>query len=118
MSNVLDKYTANQSNYLLTEANSRANLIVELPIDVYEMIEDVVNQNFLIEDHTYYELYDEAFQIINAKLYNRYLSMFRKEQEYEKLNKLICYMEFDMIDDGPQGLESTNTTKLGNLSLR
>lgn len=117
MSNVIEKYSNNYSMHI-SESNSMRNLVVELPIDVYERIEEVVNQNFTEDVMTLYEIFDEAFQIISGKLYNRYLSMFRNQQEYEKLKKLICYIEFDMIDYELIKIESPNISNIRTISQK
>jgi hypothetical protein len=97
MSTVIDKYSYAPSN-IFSSDSSKKNSIVELPIEVYERIEEIVNNDFIIDDYGLYTLFDEAFQVINGKLYNRYLSMIRNTEEYEKLTKLFCYIEFDMSD--------------------
>jgi hypothetical protein len=117
MSCVNEKLSNNLS-IQIADSDSKKTLIVELPYDVYERIEEVVNQNFTVDVMILYELFDESFQIINGKLYNRYLSMFRNQQEYEKMKKLIRYIEFDMVDYELIKIETPNISRVRAISQR
>jgi hypothetical protein len=60
-----------------------------------EKVEDLEREGFKIPQENLFELFDEALGFVNNKLFNRYLMMIRNEEEYKKLEKLICYFDFD-----------------------
>jgi len=87
---------------------------MDFPIDIQEKIEDAAKENFEIQESNLDDLFDEAFSHINNKLYNKYLMMIRDQDEYRKLEKLICYFDFDFSD-----LESCKFYKsASNLSMK
>ena len=77
---------------------AKVNLFIEFPCDIFEKLEDMSNRNFYVENELLYEAFDEAYEYVNNKLYNRYLTMFRNEEEYKKLEKLICYIDFNLSE--------------------
>lgn len=89
------------SNTLRTANSPQAshirNFYIDFPIDITEKIEEFANLDFDVGSETLFEVFDEAYGYVNNKLYNRYLMMFRDEEEYKKLEKLICYFDFDFI---------------------
>jgi hypothetical protein len=69
--------------------------IIEFPLDLQEKVEDALKENFELPHDELYKLYDEAFTFINSKLYSNYLNMMKDTEEMKKLEKLICYFDFD-----------------------
>jgi hypothetical protein len=69
---------------------------IDFPIEIYETIDEAANINFNLRDNELVELFDEAFSYVNNKLFNRYLGMFRSEEELRKIEKLICYIDFNI----------------------
>jgi hypothetical protein len=70
--------------------------LIDFPVEIYEVIDESANVYFDIEDGMLYSIFDDAFAHIHNKLYNRYLGMFRDEVELKEVEKLICYIEFDI----------------------
>jgi hypothetical protein len=88
------------------------SLNIDFPLDVQEKVEDAIKDNFEFSDIELYKLYDEAFTFINSKLYSKYLNMMRDTEEMKKLEKLICYFDFDF-----SGLEVIDNTRNSSESM-
>jgi hypothetical protein len=69
--------------------------LIDFPCDVVEKIEDFIRKDERMSKGELFSLFDEAIEYVNNKLYNRYLIMIRDEDERKKLEKLICYFDFD-----------------------
>jgi hypothetical protein len=67
---------------------------IDFPLEIVENIEEMINRNYKVDDFDMCEIFDDAFIYINNKLFNRYLSMFRNEEEVKKIEELICYIDF------------------------
>lgn len=67
------------------------DLTIDFPVDIKEKIQEAAVNSFLPIDE---EAFDEAFQLVNNKLYNIYLSMCRNINEYRNLELLISYIDF------------------------
>lgn len=89
---------------------------IDFPCDVVEKIEDFRKSDLKISNRELFSLFDEAIEHVNNKLYNRYLIMTRDEDEIKKLEKLICYFDFD-FNQNPQSesQDEENIMKEDNL---
>jgi hypothetical protein len=74
----------------------RLSRVIDFPVEIHEVIEEAANSMFNLDDLILYDLFDEAFAYISNKLFNRYLGMFRHQDELKRIEKLICYIEFDI----------------------
>lgn len=99
-SNTGTSYTRSQS---LSSNQQSARLkqnfqIIDFPLDVQEKVEEAIKENFEMSEMDLYKLFDEAFSYVNSKLYSKYLNMMRDAEEIKKLEKLICYFDFDLSE--------------------
>jgi hypothetical protein len=67
-------------------------MTIELPVDIYEKIEDAYKINFNIENLI--EVFDEAHSYVSTKLYNLFLIFTRNEKEYKKLERVVFFIDF------------------------
>jgi hypothetical protein len=90
----MDYFLPNKSikNQSLTFSTSNPLLYIEFPIDIYEKCEDTYKRNFRVEN--YIEVYDEAYNYVNNKLYNTFLNFLRDQSEYKKLERIIFFIDF------------------------
>ena len=88
----------NISSPLTSKIQSKSCFYIDFPVDILERVEEWANKNFESYDLRLEDVFDEAHLYVNNKLYNRYLTLFRNEEEYKKLEKLICYFDFDFSD--------------------
>lgn len=84
-------------NSKMNSSNTKSSNVyaIDFSVEITEKVEEAFNDNFNMEADQLDELFDDAYHYINNKLYNRYLAMFRNEDEYNKLEKLLCYIDFD-----------------------
>lgn len=74
-------------------SRSKSNLMqIEFPVDVYEKVEESYKRNF--DGDNLDEIFDEAFTCIQTKLYNLFLNFCRNDQEYNKLERIIFFIDF------------------------
>ena len=79
-----------------SKIQGRSSFYIEFPLDILERVEELAKNNFeCSEEIPLDEVFDEAYTYVNNKLFNRYLMLFRNEEEYKKLEKIICYFDFD-----------------------
>jgi len=80
---------------------------VDFPINVVEKIQEYASKNFDFPRSVLFEIFDEAYQYVNTQLYNKYLMMFRDEEKFKKIEKLICYFDFDFseVNDSKMNFE-------------
>jgi hypothetical protein len=65
---------------------------IELPVDIYEKIEEAYKINFNVENLI--EIFDEAHSYVTTKLFNLFLLFSRNEKEYKKLERVVFYIDF------------------------
>jgi hypothetical protein len=89
------KTSVGKLSYRTTGSHSRSKYI-DFPIDVCDTVEEAANIKFQLDNTVLYEIYDEALVYVNNRLFNRYLGMFRCEEEITEIEKLVCYIDFNI----------------------
>ena len=87
-----DYFCQIRSNTNSPARTSNYFMIIELPVDIYEKIEDAYKINFNIENLL--EVFDEAHSYVSTKLYNLFLLFSRNEKEYKKLERVVFFIDF------------------------
>jgi hypothetical protein len=68
------------------------NLFIDFPVDIAEKVEEGYRKGLDIEKPE--EIFDEAFQFVHNKLYNIFLLFCRNTEEYEKLERMMFFIDF------------------------
>jgi hypothetical protein len=68
------------------------NLYIDFPVDIAEKVEEGYKRNFDGEKPE--EIFDEAFHFVHNKLYNIFLLFCRNTEEYEKLERIMFFIDF------------------------
>jgi hypothetical protein len=82
----------------VTKTFSKLSFYIDFPLEIYEKVEEFSQLKFQVDTKVLFNIFEEAFLFVNNKLYNRYLTLFRNEDKYKKLEKLICYFDFEFIE--------------------
>lgn len=72
---------------------------INIPIDIVDQIEEASKVGFCISRKNLGKVFDDAFEIVNDKLYNLYFDLMKREDEKEKLINLFLYSEFDELKE-------------------
>lgn len=72
---------------------------LNIPIDIVDQIEEASKVGFCISRKNLAKVFDEAFNIVNDKLYNLYFNLMKQKDEKEKLINLFLYSEFDELKE-------------------
>ena len=75
------------------------NNLLDVPFDIIEDIEDKSKEEFCFTRKQLYNIYDNAFNIINNKLYNIYVLLMEDKKAIGELEQILKYTELDEIKD-------------------
>ena len=75
------------------------NNLLDVPFDIIEEIEEQSKEEFCFTRKQLYNIYDNAFNIINNKLYNIYVLLMEDKKAIGELEQILKYTELDEIKD-------------------
>jgi hypothetical protein len=90
--------------------NQNSGLYIDFPVDIHENVQEYATRNFNGDFNILSEIYDESFLYVNNKLYNVYLSMCHDEKEYNKIEKMLSFIDVDEVKEAPEFMYSRKTT--------
>lgn len=98
----------------INQSHHPSVLNIDFPVDIQENIQEYANKYFDVDFNILSEIYDEAYLYVNNKLYNLYLSMCQDEIEYNKIEKMLSFIDVDEVKESPIFMfTNTRTTSLG-----
>jgi hypothetical protein len=71
---------------------NNVNLFIDFPVDIAEKVEESYKKGLEIEKPE--EVFDEAFQFVHNKLFNIFLLFCRNKEEYDKLERMMFFIDF------------------------
>ncbi len=86
-----DYFVQNRSNSN-TPITSSGFMNIEFPVDIYEKVEDAYRMNFNVENIV--EIFDDAHRYVTTKLFNLFSLFCRNEKQYEKLERVLFFIDF------------------------
>jgi hypothetical protein len=81
-------FVANKTHSNITNIN----LYIDFPVDIAEKVDEGYKKNFITDKPD--EIFDEAFHFVHNKLYNIFLLFCRNTEEYEKLERIMFFIDF------------------------
>ena len=85
--------------YKYFKRDDNNNSLLDVPLDIIEDIEDKSKEEFCFARKQLYNIYDNAFKIINNKLYNIYASLMEDSKASGELQKILEFSEIDEIKE-------------------
>ena len=85
--------------YFWKENSSKNSLILDVPSEFKEKIEEASQNGFCLPRSKLNIIYDEVFQFALNKLYNIYVIILNNKNENKKLCKIFSHLEFDEVKE-------------------
>lgn len=83
------------TDYFIPSSVSQINdclMQISFPVEIIEKLEEAYKNGFLIDNLL--DIFDDAFEHINPKLYNLFLHFCRNEEQYKKLERIMFFIDF------------------------
>ena len=75
-----------------TPRSTNGYMNIEFPVDIYEKVEEAYRMNFNVENIV--EIFDDAHRYVTTKLFNLFSFFCRDEKHYEKLERVLFFIDF------------------------
>ena len=85
--------------YFWKENSSKNSLILDVPSEFKEKIEEASQNGFCLPRSKLNIIYDEVFQFALNKLYNIYVIILNNKNENKKLCNIFSHLEFDEVKE-------------------